>query len=161
MYHRYTSRNEGRSANMHPRMMDRIRNAIIAILLVACILLGIFGGRAISLQAESRTTYIRRMQTECNDALTLVSSLSRTAGSGSPATLGRIRSHVYAMDTINQLNVGLQGRYLVSTDVFTALYALLDEYSDQLSAGKQITGDLQTTLTMSLNDLALLVNALE
>lgn len=162
MYQRYTSRAEGMQGAAIPRMKDRIRNIALAVLLVACILLGIFGGRAMSFQADAHTTFVRRLQTECNDALNLTTSLSRTAGANSAATLGRIRSHLYAMDTINQLNVGLQGAggYLVNNDQFTLLYAMLDEYSDKLITGMQ-TGDLQTALTNSLTELAATVNGLD
>lgn len=161
MYHRYTSRSEGMQPSAAPRLKERIRNAVLVLLTVACILLAIFGGRAMSFQSDAHTTFVRRMQTECNDALTLTSSLSRTAGANSSATLGRIRSHLYAMDTINQLNVGLNGGgYLVSNDVFTALYAVLDEYSDKLITGMQ-TGDLQTELTTSLTNLSVLVGELD
>lgn len=161
MYHRYTSRSEGMQSSGAPRMQERIRNILLAVLLVACILLAIFGGRAMGFQADAHTTFVRRIQTECNDALALTSSLSRTAGANSADTLGRIRSHLYAMDTINQLNVGLQGAggYLVNNDVFTALYAVLDEYSDKLITGMQ-TGDLQTALTNSLTELSNLVHQL-
>lgn len=161
MYHRYTSRNEGFQSNGTPRLADRIRNIVLLLLLIACILLGFFGGRAMRLQAETHTTYIRRMQTECNDALTLTSSLSRTAGANSAATLGRIRSHLYAMDTINQLNAGLGNNgYLVSNDEFTTLYAVLDDYSNKLITGMQ-TGDLQTALTNQLTDLSMTVADLD
>ena len=162
MYHRYTSRSEGMQSTGAPRMKERIKNIVLMVLVVACILLAIFGGRAMSFQADAHTTFIRRMQTECNDALTLTSSLSRTAGANSAETIGRIRSRVYAMDTINQLNVGLRGAggYLVTTDAFTALYDVLDEYSNKLITGMQ-TGDLQTQLTTSLTNLANLVNQLD
>ena len=162
MYHRYTSRSDGMQPSAAPRLRERIRNILLMVLLAACILLAVFGGRAMSFQADAHTTFIRRMQTECNDALSLTASLSRTAGANSAATLGRIRSHLYAMDTINQLNVGLQGAggYLVSNDVFTDLYAVLDVYSDKLITGMQ-TGDLQTELTTSLNNLSVLVSSLE
>lgn len=162
MYHRYTSRAEGMQTSATPRMKDRIRNIVLVLLAVACILLSIFGGRAMGFQSEAHITFVRRIQTECNDALSLTSSLSRTAGANSAATLGRIRSHLYAMDTINQLNVGLQGAggYLVNNDVFTQLYALLDDYSNKLITGMQ-TGDLQTELTNSLTNLSLLVSQLD
>ena len=161
MYQRYTSRAEGMQPSASPRMKERIRNILLLVLVAACVLLSVFGGRAISFQNDAHTTFIRRMQTECNDAISLTASLSRTAGANSAATLGRIRSHVYAMDTINQLNVGLRGAggYLVDNDVFTQLYSVLDVYSDKLITGMQ-TGDLQTELTTALNNLALLVGGL-
>lgn len=162
MYHRYTSRSEGMQSTGAPRLQERIRNILLIVLVVACILLAIFGGRAMGFQNDASATFVRRLQTECNDALSLTGSLSRTAGANSAATLGRIRSHVYAMDTINQLNVGLQGAggYLVENDVFTQLYSLLDDYSDKLITGMQ-TGDLQTELTTSLTTLAALVDQLD
>lgn len=162
MYHRYTSRSEGLQSTGAPRLKERIRNILLIVLTVACILLAIFGGRAMGFQADTESTFVHRMQTECNDALTLTGSLSRTAGANSAATLGRIRSHVYAMDTINQLNVGLQGAggYLVDNDVFTQLYALLDDYSGKLTTGMQ-TGDLQTELTTALTTLTGIVDQLD
>ena len=120
--------------------------------LAAVILLAIFGGRAISFETETRSTFVHRMQTECNSALNLSSSLSRTAGSSSSAILGRIRSHVYAMDAINQLNAGMEGKYLVNNDLFTSLYAMLDDYSDKLITG-MVTGEVQTNLTAALTGL--------
>jgi len=162
MYHRYTSRGNNSMNTGGSRMRDRIRTAITLVLLAAVIVLAIFGGQAMSFKAETRTTFVRRMQTECNDALGLTSSLSRTAGANSAATLGRIRSHVYAMETINQLNVGLDSAsgYLVGNDIFTTLYAVLDDYSNKLVTG-MVTGDQQTALTNTLNDLLIQVSALE
>lgn len=162
MYHRYTSRGSGGMPANGNRMKDRIRTAVMLVLLLAVIVLGIFGGRAMSFKADTHVTFVRRMQTECNDALSLTSSLSRTAGANSAATLGRIRSHVYAMDTINQLNVGLDSAsgYLVNNDVFTNLYALLDDYSDKIITG-MVTGDQQTALTTTLTNLLATVSALD
>lgn len=161
MYQRYTSRSEGLQSTGTPRMKERIRNILLIVLAVACILLAIFGGRAMSFQAETKTTFARRIQTECGSALNLTATLSRTAGANSAATLGRIRSHLYAVDTINQLHVGLRGGdYLVDNEVFTQLYALLDEYSDKLITGMQ-TGDLQTALTNSLTELVNLADTLD
>lgn len=153
MYHRYTTRNEGMQPGTAPRLAERVKNIVLLVLLVACIVLAIFGGRAMSQQAETQKTFVQRMQTECNDALDLVGTLSRTAGANSSATLGRIRSHIHAMDTINQLNVGIHGGgYLISNDTFTVLYAIMDEYSNGLITGMQ-TGEYQTALTNQLTQL--------
>ena len=157
MYHRYTSRAEGMQNVGTPRLRERIRNILLVVLAVACILLAIFGGRAMSSQAELRDTFIHRVQIECNDALNLTGSLSRTAGANSAATIGRIRSHVYAMEIISELNPDGD---LISTEVFTMLYSVLDDYSNKLITGMQ-TGDLQTELTTSLTALANLVNQLD
>lgn len=162
MYRRYTSREGGAPYTGTPRLQERIRNILLIILTVSCVLLAIFGGRAMNLQAESQTTLIHRMQTESNEALTMTSSLSRTAGASSAATLGRIRSRVYAVDMINQLQASLTGTggYLVSTEVFTEIYSLLDDYSDKLTTGTQ-TGDVQSTLTTALTTLVNMTIELE
>lgn len=162
MYRRYTSREEGTQYSGALRLRERIRNILLIFLTVACILLAIFGGRAMSLQTESRTTLIHRMQTESSEALSMTSALSRTAGASSSATLGRIRSRVYAVDVINQLQAGLTGTggYLVSSDVFTDIYALLEDYSDKLMTGTQ-TGEIQSALTTALTSLVDLTTGLD
>ena len=160
MYQHYMSR---KGSSMQPSgnsLLNRVRNALILVLLAAVILLAIFGGRAISFEAETRSTFIHRMQTECNDAVSLATALSRTAGASSSATLGKIRSHVYAMDTINQLNVGLGGDYLISNDTFTSLYAIIDDYFNRLITGV-VTGDSQTALANALTSLQQTVAYLE
>ncbi|MGN0747127.1 MAG: hypothetical protein ACI4ML_10665 [Aristaeellaceae bacterium] len=160
MYQHYMSR---KGSSMQPggnTLFNRIRTALILVLLAAVILLAIFGGRAMSFEAETRSTFVHRMQTECNDALSLTTALSRTAGASSSATLGKIRSHVYAMDTINQLNVGLGGNYLISNDTFTSLYAIIDDYSNRLITG-MVTGDSQTALANALTSLQETVAYLE
>ena len=160
MYQHYMSRKGSSMQTGGNTMFSRVRNALILVLLAAVILLAIFGGRAISFEAETRSTFIHRMQTECNDAVSLATALSRTAGASSSATLGKIRSHVYAMDTINQLNVGLGGDYLISNDTFTSLYAIIDDYFNRLITGV-VTGDSQTALANALTSLQQTVAYLE
>ena len=159
MYQHYMSR-KGSMQPSSNSLLNRVRTALILVLLAAVILLAIFGGRAISFEAETRSTFVHRMQTECNDAVSLVTALSRTAGASSSATLGKIRSHVYAMDTINQLNVGLGGDYLISNDTFTSLYAIIDDYFNRLITGV-VTGDSQTALANALTTLQQTVAYLE
>ena len=160
MYQHYMSRKGSSVQSGGNTMFNRVRNALILLLLVAVVLLAIFGGRAISFENETRSTFVRRMQTECNNAVSLVTALSRTAGASSSATLSKIRSHVYAMDTINQLNVGLGGDYIVSNDTFTSLYAIIDDYFNRLITGV-VTGDSQTALANALTTLQQTIAYLE
>ena len=159
MYERYTSRSGGMRSEGKV-MKERIRTGVMIVLVIAVIVLAVLGGRAMSYQAEAHTTFVHRIQTECNSALNLSGSLSRTAGSSSSAILGRIRSHVYAMDAINQLNASMEGSYLVNNDLFTSLYAMLDDYSDKLITG-MVTGELQTNLTAALTSLQEQTNQLK
>ncbi len=142
-------------------MRERIRTVLILFLAAAVIVLGVAGGQAMSYRAEARETFVGMIQAECDDALTLTNSLSRTAGASSSGILGRIRSHVHAMDTLNQINVSLEGgdSYMVPPVVFTELYNLIDNYTDKLRTG-MITGDLQTELLTKLSELSAAVNAI-
>ena len=74
--------------------------------------------------------------------------------SGSSSTLGKIRQHIYSMQTINDLNVGLEGAsgWMVEESVFSNLYTLLDNYETKLVTG-MTTGDSQTQLLQTLTSL--------
>ena len=137
-----------------PRWVVRFKNIVLLLLLLAVIVLSIFGGRAMAFRNDAKHLFISKIQLECGNALTLTNSLSRTAGASSSATLGRIRSHVYAMETINSLSVGLEGAsgWLISEDWFTTLYGVLEEYSQKLITG-MTTGDQQTALLGALQTL--------
>ena len=82
MYERYTSRSGGMRSEGNV-MKERIRTGVMIVLVIAVIVLAVLGGRAMSYQAEAHTTFVHRIQTECNSALNLSGSLSRTAGSSS------------------------------------------------------------------------------
>ena len=137
-----------------PRWVTRFKNVLLLLLLIAVVALAIMGGRAMAYRNEAKNLFISKIQLECGNALTLTKSLSRTAGASSSATLGRIRSHVYAMETSNSLSVGLEGSegWLISEDWFTTLYGVLEEYSQKLITG-MTTGDQQTTLLGALQTL--------
>lgn len=152
MYQRYTSRSGGGIQSGGSSLANRIRSAVMLVLVFAVILLAIFGGSAMEYRSESRTMYVRRIQTECNSALSLAPSLSRTAGASTAATLSKIRSYIYAMDTINQLHMGLDGGYLVENEVFTNLYSIIDEYYNRLITG-MVTSEQQTQLSNALTEL--------
>ena len=143
-----------KSPALTPRWFTRFKNFLLLILLIGVIALAIFGGRGMAFRGEAKELFVSRIQLECGNALNLTNGLSRTAGATSSQTLGRIRSHVYAMETINDLSVGLEGAsgYLIQDDWFTTLYAVLDEYSNKLITG-MTTGDQQTTLLGALQTL--------
>ncbi len=150
----YRIGSRGGMAEGSPTLWQRARDVLILLLVAAVVALAILGGRAMAYRASAHDLFVKRIQTECGDALTLTASLSRTAGANSAATLGRVRSHVYTMDTLNQLNVGLEGgdRFFVDEAVFSDLYGVLDDYSNKLITG-MVTGDLQTALTEQLTAL--------
>lgn len=149
------SPNRMRGATGAPKLKERVKSVVLLLLLIALVLLAVFGVPAMRFRAEAKELFIARIQLECGNALSLTNSLSRTAGANSSVTLGRIRSCVYAMETINSLNVGLNGAsgWIIQEDWFTSLYSMIDSYSSQLLTGMS-TSEQQTALYSALQTLS-------
>ena len=136
-----------------PSRSARWMPALLAVLLTAVVLLAIFGGRAIVYQGKSETTFVNRMLTECDEAISATSSLSRSGGSESAAILGRIRANIRAIDAINEVRNTISGSgYFVPPYVFTELYGVIDSYSNNLKLGN-VTIENLTDLSNGLTSL--------
>ena len=111
---------------------------LLAALLIAVVLLGVFGVPSMMYRSRSEETFVNRMLTECGDALALANSLSRSLSgdANTAAELGRIRSDVHAIDTINDMRSTLTGSgHYIQPYVFTNLYSIIDSYSTNLKEG--------------------------
>lgn len=137
-------------------MRERIRNILILVLVLVIVGLVVYGGQALAYRSEARNLFAATLQTECNEALSLSNSLSRTAGANSSATLGRIRSNLHAMETVNRFHQNLDGRAFLPDETFSNLYTILDNYSSRLLTGMN-TGDLQGELQAALEALQAVV----
>ena len=141
-------------------MRERIRTGVIIVLILAVATLAVLGGQAMAYRSEARSLFAVTMQTECVEALNQVSSLSRTAGANSSATLGRIRSNVHSMETVNRLQNNLEGgQAFVPSETFSELYTILDQYSSRLLTGMN-TGDMQGELQAALEALQAMISEL-
>ena len=138
-------------------MRERVRIGAIIVLALAVAALAVLGGQAMAYRAEARSLFVMTMQTECTEALNQSSSLSRTAGANSSATLGRIRASVRAMEDVNRIQGNLDhGRFFVPEETFAELYTILDSYSSRLLTGMN-TGDMQGQLQTALEALQTLI----
>lgn len=136
-----------------PSRSSRWAPVVLGALLVLVVLLGFFGGRALVYQGRSEMTFINRMLTECDEALSATGSLSRSGGAESAAILGRIRGNIRAVDAINEVRNTISGRgYYVEPYVFTDLYSVIDSYSNNLKLGNVTIEDL-TNLNNKLASL--------
>ena len=141
-------------------MRQRIRTGVIVVLALAVAALAVFGGQAMAYRSEARSMFVATMQTECIEALNQANSLSRTAGANSSAILGRIRSSVHSMESVNRIRGSLEGGHtFVSEETFSALYTILDNYSSRLLTGLN-TGDMQGELQAALENLSAMVSTL-
>ena len=151
MYRRYSQAN-GAGLSMSQMKRSRIRDLVILVLaglLVASLVLGI---PAMLKQTDVRTLYIQRIQAECDDAIRLTSTLSRNAGADSASILARIRSSLYAIRMISNLNAAEGGGPLVEDERILTLQNTVDRYLTYLTTGMD-TGEYQTGLQTSLEEL--------
>ncbi|MBQ7850928.1 MAG: hypothetical protein IJ343_14485 [Clostridia bacterium] len=150
---KYSNTRGGAPASGGPRL-SRFYAPVLAALLIALVLLGIFGGQAIVYRSTSEKTFVNRMLTECDEALASVKGLSRSGGSESAAILGKIRANIHAVDAINSISNSIAGGggYFVDPAVFTRLYGVIDSYSNNLKLGNVTIEDLND-LTLGLEAL--------
>ena len=158
MYRYVGAGNKGDSPSQ--RRNNRIRTAVMLLLLIALIGVIVYSASAVFYRNEAQNMMISRIQSECSSALTLTNSLSRTAGTNSSATLGKIRGHVYTMETLSDMYLALNNRALVPDSVLDALYALIDEYSNKLITG-MTTGDMQSSLLAQIQSLQMLLGGIK
>ncbi len=159
MYRRYSQTNAG-GVSMTQMKGNRIRDLLILVLaglLIAALALGV---PAMMKQNDTRTLYIQRMQSECDDAIRLTSTLSRNAGADSASILARIRSNLYAIRMISSLNTAEGGGVLVDDERIMTLTNTVDRYLTYLTTGMD-TGEYQTGLQTSLEELQETLNALQ
>ncbi len=157
---RYSSRNRLSVGDGGERLrrVQTVAIALLAIALAASLITLLPGA---SYRSDMRRYAQGRMLSECDDAVQQAARLSRTASTSSYDALARIRSEVYAIDTLNEAlhDVGNEA-YLIDPAVFTAMYNLLDTYNNKLITGIQ-TGEQQSQLTADLDSLHKLIEALQ
>ena len=90
----------------------------------------------------------------------MVMPLSRNAGADSASILARIRSNLYAIRTVSDLNTARSGEILVQEDRILTLQNTVDRYLTYLTTGMD-TGEYQTNLQIALEDLQAELNALK
>ena len=159
MYRRYSQAN-GNTASMTQMKRSRIKDLLILVLaglLTAALVIGI---PAMQKENGTRESFIRQMQSECDEAVRQTASLSRNAGADSAAILARVRSNVYAIRTVNSLNMSRNGGSLVSEDQLLTLQNTVDRFLSYLTTGMD-TGEYQTNLQNALEELQAQLHALK
>ena len=155
---RYAHGRSGGGRTMEHSRMDRVKNIIIILLIVAVAGVGIVGAQALAFKGDAKQLIVARAMTECSAAVSHVNTLSRSGGSDTAGTLGKIRANVNAVDVLSGVHQSLFGRELASRATFTQLYAVIDSYSAKLLNGTA-TIEEQTNLADGLANLQLLLNA--
>ena len=151
MYRRYSQTN-GTTATLSQMKRSRLKDLLILVLLGLLIAALVIGIQALQKDRNARSVYIRRIQTECDEAVRQVATLSRNAGADSASILSRIRSNLYAIQVISGLQVSQGSGALVSEDRILTLQNTVDRYMTYLTTGMD-TGEYQSTLQNALEEL--------
>ena len=151
MYRRYSQAGAG-NINLSQVNRNRIKNAVLALLLIALAVTLIITLPVMQNQGETRSLYIQKIQAEIDEALRQTTTLSRNAGADSAAILSRIRSNVYAIRTLNSVNSAAGGRLLLEEERLTTILNTVDRYLTFLTTGMD-TGEYQTALQVALTEL--------
>ena len=156
MYRRYSQVNQP-SVSMGQVRRNRIKNILILLLVAALVGVTWVAVPAVRSRGAARTLYIQRMQNEIATAVRLATALSRNA-----AILAQIRSNIYAIGIINEISIGQEGTNgrLLPEERLTSIQSSIDNYLAFLTTGMD-TGEYQTNLQNSLNELQVEISALE
>lgn len=134
-------------------VMPRWVGPALAVMLLVIILGAVFCVPAMIYRGKSEMTFINRMTTECDDALNLANSLSRSGGAADPVSLSRIRADVSAIEAINETRNSITaGGYYIQPYVFADLYNVIDSYYGNLQLGN-VTMQNLTELVRQLEAL--------
>ena len=158
--YRYSQQMRG---NMGGQQLRQQAGKVLLLLLVlAVIVLGILGGNAMRFEGKEQTLYRERMRNEAGQAISQVNNLSRTGGSTTTNLLGKLRQHVYAMQTMQQIHVALRGNshQAVDASLFDTIYTVIDTFDARLQTGQQ-TKEPQTQLLTLLTELSTKVGAIQ
>ncbi|MDO5435431.1 MAG: hypothetical protein Q4G19_03585 [Clostridia bacterium] len=160
MYDRYSQALKNK-ISVGERNRGRIKNIIILLLILVIAGLCVYGIPRISSGNELRTLYIRKMQSECDEALRQTNVLSRNAGADTSANLARIRSNVYSIEQINTLSASLPGetKTLIDGSVLSSIRLNIDTFLSVLATGMD-TGEYVTDLQTTLDTVRSLLSSL-
>ena len=150
MYRRYSQTGDG-SMPLSQVNKNRVKNVIIILLLIAMAVLLFFSLPLFSSRQETRSTYIQRIQSECDEAVRQSASLSRNAGADSAAMLARIRCCISSIRTVNSLSGSLGGTLMEDERLLT-IQNTVDRFLSFLTTGMD-TGEYATTLQNALTEL--------
>ena len=136
------------------RVRQQLSKVLLLLLVAAIVVLAILGGNAMSFAAKEQTQFKERMRSEVNLAITQVNNLSRTGGSTTTNLLGKLRQHVYAIETLQEVHLALRGngQRVVDDGLFDSIYAVIDTFDAKLQTGQQ-TKEPQTQLLTFLTEL--------
>ena len=111
--------------------------AILAVALIVALSFLFFAPKDLS-KNKFNSSLLTMVNTEMKNAITQSENLSRSGASGTSNTLGKVRQHVYALETLNKLNIQLfgQGGRLYPQQYFDTTQGIIESYATMLQTGQ-------------------------
>ncbi len=158
--YRYSQQTRGNTGGQQLR--QQAGKVLLILLVLAVVVLAVIGGNAMRFEAREQTLFRESMRSEANQAISQVNNLSRTGGSTTANLLGKLRQHVYAMQTLQQVHVALRGagHQVVEASLFDSIFTLIDTFDARLQTGQQ-TKEPQTQLLTMLTELGTKVSGIQ
>ncbi len=158
--YRYSQQMRGNTGNQ--RLRQQMSKVMLILLVLAVVVLGILGGNAMRFEGKEQALFRERMRSEVSQAISQVNNLSRTGGSTTTNLLGKLRQHVYAMQTMQQIHMALRGnsQQAVDAGLFDSIYTVIDTFDARLQTGQQ-TKEPQTQLLTLLTELKTKVDGIQ
>ena len=150
MYRHYSQAGNG-NMSLSQVNRNRIKNIVIAVLLIAVAALLVISLPLLKKRDNNRALFIQTMQKECKEASNDTNTLSRTAGADSAATLSRVRSNIHTIRIVNNLS-SAEGNRLLEDERLLTMQNMVDKYLQYLTTGMD-TGEYVTSLQTSFAEL--------
>ena len=150
MYRHYSQAGNG-NMSLSQVNRNRIKNIVIAVLLIAVAALLVISLPLLKNRDNNRALFIQTMQKECKEASNDTNTLSRTAGADSAATLSRVRSNIHTIRIVNHLS-SAEGSRLLEDERLLTMQNMVDKYLQYLTTGMD-TGEYVTSLQTSFAEL--------
>ena len=158
MYRHYSQAGNG-NMSLSQVNRNRIKNIVIAVLLIAVAALLVISLPLLKNRDNNRALFIQTMQKECKEASNDTNTLSRTAGADSAATLSRVRSNIHTIRIVNNLS-SAEGNRLLEDERLLTMQNMVDKYLQYLTTGMD-TGEYVTSLQTSFAELQEILGTLK
>ena len=136
--------NAGRKKN---KQLVRLLYVIIFILIVALVGVTVSYLRTQGVGEATAEALRSRVISEATDAQSAVYRLTQSSGTNTMTLLSTVRSHIYALQSINTLagNIYGAGTVLVDSDMLASCISIITQCETRMQAGSVLT-DLHTQL---------------
>ena len=130
--------NAGRRKNKQTR---RLLYVIIFVLVIALAGVSLAYYRSTKVSAATSDALIARAMSEAAAAQNAVYRLTQSSGTNTTVLLAAVRSHIYALQSLNTLTANIYGpgTVLADANLLAACTATLDECDTRIQAGSVVT----------------------